>query len=74
MWKELISFDDLQALKTEYADTMNGPNSVSELEAFKRKWIYYLCVPLAPNTRKISSDSSWSTTVRIQKLVSRRDY
>ena len=36
------------ALVKEYPDALTGPNSASELEAFKRKWIYYLFV--APPT------------------------
>ncbi|KAH8103471.1 cyclopropane-fatty-acyl-phospholipid synthase [Cristinia sonorae] len=39
----VASFDEViaPALKQDYPYVMNGPNSASELETFKRKWIYY---------------------------------
>ena len=33
------------ALKAEHPDTMGGPDGAAAIEVFKRKWIYYLCVP-----------------------------
>lgn len=37
------AFDDVirPTLKREYPEVMNGENGDEEVEAFKRKWIYY---------------------------------
>ncbi|KAH8102191.1 cyclopropane-fatty-acyl-phospholipid synthase [Cristinia sonorae] len=60
----VASFDEFiaPALKQDYPDVMNGPNSASELEAFKRKWIYYFAYSEIGFTMRILGDHVISYT------------
>ncbi|KAK0464494.1 CFS1-like protein [Desarmillaria tabescens] len=46
-WRKrfLLAFESkiVPALQRQYPDVMSGPNGRSQIEVFKRKWIYYYC-------------------------------